>query len=184
MENVYDLQTSYMFKCSYKQGEHNCNGNHFFEINDAVLRDIIDRMIFVYKMNVNENIILDIISKFILFVENSYEKNLSGEYNLSHFNSIDMHAELMHQFTVKEFGEPPSIIKESEDITTKELDCGDDTKMLVIYYNGSGDPVKHLDKAVSQYVIKSENYREFIDADMDNPWVRIVVKGKNPMSII
>lgn len=53
-------------------------------------------------------------------------------------------------------------------------------KVGILLYTGSGDPVKHLNEAVSHYV-GTEGYNEFIDANMDNPWVRVIVKGINEM---
>lgn len=41
-------------------------------------------------------------------------------------------------------------------------------------YVGDGDPVSHLNKAVKEYVGDRE-YNEFIDANMDNPWVRVII---------
>ena len=51
-------------------------------------------------------------------------------------------------------------------------------KVGILIYTGSGDPVKHLNAAVQQYV-GYEAYNEFIDANMDNPWVRVIIKGIN-----
>ncbi len=53
-------------------------------------------------------------------------------------------------------------------------------KVGILIYTGAGDPVKHLNDAVSQYV-GHEGYNEFIDANMDNPWVRVIIKGINDM---
>ncbi|HTC00316.1 MAG TPA: hypothetical protein VK705_06505 [Ferruginibacter sp.] len=53
-------------------------------------------------------------------------------------------------------------------------------KVGILIYTGAGDPVKHLNDAVSQYV-GQEGYNEFIDANMDNPWVRVIIKGINDM---
>lgn len=49
-------------------------------------------------------------------------------------------------------------------------------KIGVFTYNGVGDPVKHLDDAVYDYV-GDKPFNEFIDADMDNPWVRVIIFG-------
>lgn len=50
------------------------------------------------------------------------------------------------------------------------------TKMAIFTYKGEDDPVKHIDNAVGQYTSghKRHEYNEFIDMNMDNPWVRIV----------
>ena len=47
-------------------------------------------------------------------------------------------------------------------------------RIITFEYNGSGDPVKHLDNAIQEYT-KCRIYKDFIDANMDNPWVRIVI---------
>ena len=51
-------------------------------------------------------------------------------------------------------------------------------KVGILMYTGSGDPVKHLNDAVHHYV-GHEGYNEFIDANMDNPWIRVIIKGIN-----
>jgi hypothetical protein len=53
-------------------------------------------------------------------------------------------------------------------------------KIGILMYVGSGDPVPHLDAAVHSYV-RNQSYNEYIDANMDNPWIRIIVKGINEM---
>jgi hypothetical protein len=53
-------------------------------------------------------------------------------------------------------------------------------KVGILIYTGAGDPVKHLNEAVHLYV-GNEGYNEFIDANMDNPWVRVIIKGINDM---
>jgi hypothetical protein len=53
-------------------------------------------------------------------------------------------------------------------------------KVGILIYTGSGDPVKNLNEAVNLYV-GHEGYNEFIDANMDNPWVRVIIKGINDM---
>ena len=66
-----------------------------------------------------------------------------------------------------------------KDITYKEAATNDKRiKVGILIYTGSGDPVKQLDEAVDLYV-RHEGYNEFIDANMDNPWVRVIVKGIN-----
>ncbi len=53
-------------------------------------------------------------------------------------------------------------------------------KVGILIYTGAGDPVKSLTEAVHEYV-GSEGYNEFLDANMDNPWVRVIIKGINEM---
>ena len=50
------------------------------------------------------------------------------------------------------------------------------TKIVVLEYRGEGDPVYHLDQARQQFLNK--NYKEFVDINMDNPWIRILIKEK------
>ncbi len=66
-------------------------------------------------------------------------------------------------------------IYNDEDILIKEINTGKG-KVGIFIYSGHGDPVKHLNYAVSQYV-RHEGYNEFIDANMDNPWVRVIIAG-------
>lgn len=65
------------------------------------------------------------------------------------------------------------IYQEAETINKK-------IKIGILVYIGSGDPVKHLNEAVHLYV-RNEGYNEFIDANMDNPWTRVIIKGINDM---
>jgi len=53
-------------------------------------------------------------------------------------------------------------------------------KIGILVYTGEGDPVKHLNEAVHYYV-GTNSYNEFIDANMDNPWVRVIIKGINDL---
>jgi len=49
------------------------------------------------------------------------------------------------------------------------------TKIAIFRYNGDNDPVRHLDDAIRVYTDSCKySYTEFIDMNMDNPWVRIV----------
>lgn len=47
--------------------------------------------------------------------------------------------------------------------------------LSVFIYLGNENPVEVIDKAVSTYVEDNEFY-EFVDDNMDNPWTRVVVK--------
>lgn len=68
-----------------------------------------------------------------------------------------------------------------KDIIFQETTSSDDkVKVVILLYTGVGDPVKYLNEAVHNYV-GNEGYNEFIDANMDNPWIRIIVKGINEM---
>lgn len=53
-------------------------------------------------------------------------------------------------------------------------------KIAVLMYNGNGDPKKTLDYAVSEYV-QTNGYYELIDANLDNPWMRVLLSDINSM---
>ena len=54
-------------------------------------------------------------------------------------------------------------------------------KVAVFIYSGGGDPAKVLDLAIRAYV-EDNGYYELIDANLDNPWMRVVVSNINEMS--
>ena len=69
-----------------------------------------------------------------------------------------------------------------KDIIYQEVETANKkVKIGILLYKGSGDPVKHLNEAVFHYVgnVGNVGYNEFIDANMDNPWVRVIIKGIN-----
>ena len=51
----------------------------------------------------------------------------------------------------------------------------DSPSLAVFLYFGNEDPVKKLDEAIDKYV-EGNDYYEFIDSNMDNPWTRVIVK--------
>lgn len=69
-----------------------------------------------------------------------------------------------------------------EKVEKTEIDLGNGNKILLLKYVGENDVVKYLDNIVRHYV-QNESYSEFIDMDMNNPWVRIVVKGKKSKTL-
>lgn len=62
-----------------------------------------------------------------------------------------------------------------------ELENGKKGKIAVFLYAGEEDPSPILEYAVKQYVGDYKNYIELIDAQMDCPWVRVVVSDVNDM---
>ena len=49
-------------------------------------------------------------------------------------------------------------------------------KLVLFEYKGENDPVQAIDKEISVYTRGGiDNYEEFIDSDMDNPWERIIM---------
>jgi len=61
-------------------------------------------------------------------------------------------------------------------ITIQEIDNNGKGKIAIFTFKGESDPVKHLDKAVKLYTT-GQQYIEFVDINMDNPWIRIVFSG-------
>jgi hypothetical protein len=49
-------------------------------------------------------------------------------------------------------------------------------KIAVFNYNGTDDPVLLLDKAIGLYT-QGQKYKEFIDINMNNPWIRVILSG-------
>jgi hypothetical protein len=45
-----------------------------------------------------------------------------------------------------------------------------------IYYRGDNDVVREIDEFIRSKV-STENYTEYVDINMDNPWARIIVIG-------
>lgn len=68
-----------------------------------------------------------------------------------------------------------------DDIVFQEVKTGDNKIIVGIFkYIGDGDPVKNLNDAIALYV-GNKAFSEFIDANMDNPWIRVILKGVNDM---
>lgn len=61
-----------------------------------------------------------------------------------------------------------------------DLPGGRKGKIAVLIYAGSADPKKILDYARHHYV-KGTSYHELIDANLDNPWMRVIVSDINNM---
>jgi hypothetical protein len=72
---------------------------------------------------------------------------------------------------------PGLTISESE----YALEKGGTGKIAVFIYAGKADPSKVLDLAIHQYV-ETNGYHELIDANLDNPWMRVVLSDINSMS--
>ena len=65
--------------------------------------------------------------------------------------------------------------------STINLTDGRKGQVAVLMYAGDGDAVGPLDKAVSEYVGNIE-YKQFIDINNDNPWVRVIIHRINDMN--
>ena len=53
-------------------------------------------------------------------------------------------------------------------------------KLAVFIYAGKSDPKVMLDLAIKEYV-DNNGYHELIDANLDNPWMRVVLSDINDM---
>lgn len=70
------------------------------------------------------------------------------------------------------------------EIFEQYLTNGDDKKGKMAILRGrpqSENPTSLMNDAVSKYVDNSP-YNEFIEIEMDNPWVRVVVGGINKLN--
>jgi hypothetical protein len=61
------------------------------------------------------------------------------------------------------------------DIEYEYTKLGSNT-LVGIYYRGDADPVRELDEFMKNK-ISNKSYTEYVDMNMDNPWVRIIVIG-------
>jgi len=61
------------------------------------------------------------------------------------------------------------------DIEYEYTKLGSNT-LMGIYYRGEGDPVMEMDEFMKNKIL-NKYYTEYVDMDMDNPWVRIIVIG-------
>ena len=75
-------------------------------------------------------------------------------------------------------------MEEFKNLTINEAEYnladGGKGKLAVFIYTGSADPKKVLDYAVSIYTHR-QSYHEFIDANLDNPWTRVIISDVNAM---
>lgn len=58
------------------------------------------------------------------------------------------------------------------------LENGETGRVAVFIYNGNSNPKEVLDRAVREYV-QNNGYHELIDANMDNPWMRVILSDIN-----
>lgn len=63
------------------------------------------------------------------------------------------------------------------DETTIEEFTNDNKRVSILTYRGDGDPVRALDNKIREYT-NGEEYWEFINANMSDPWTRIIVFGE------
>lgn len=54
-------------------------------------------------------------------------------------------------------------------------------RLAVLIYNGEGEPSRILDEAVRIYT-NGQGYHELIDANLDNPWTRVIISHINEMN--
>jgi hypothetical protein len=61
-----------------------------------------------------------------------------------------------------------------------DLTNGQKGQVAILIYVGGEDPVADLEWAVSEYV-GNVGHIQFIDINMDNPWMRVIISGINNM---
>jgi len=61
-----------------------------------------------------------------------------------------------------------------------DLENGEKGEIAVFIYVGKSDPKKVLDWAVCEYA-GTNVYNELVDANLDNPWMRVVISDINNM---
>lgn len=59
-----------------------------------------------------------------------------------------------------------------------KLDNGRNAKLAVFIYSGAANPKSVLDAAINKYV-GDNGYHELIDANLDNPWMRVILTDIN-----
>jgi len=62
-----------------------------------------------------------------------------------------------------------------------DLKNGNKGKFAIFLYGGDEDPEPILDWAVKNYTEGSKNYYEFIDAQLNCPWMRMVMSNIEDM---
>jgi hypothetical protein len=65
-------------------------------------------------------------------------------------------------------------------VSKYNLSNGTTGTLAVLTYMGPNDPAKILNRAVSDYV-GNNPYHELIDANQDNPWMRVIISDINNM---
>ena len=67
------------------------------------------------------------------------------------------------------------------DIKIKEVQL-EGGKLAIFNYVGSDDPVLHINNAIALYTSGYNGiWHDFVDANMNNPWVRIIITDINPI---
>lgn len=94
---------TYIFKHEYLKNYH-CSIGHTFNYNDNFIFLLIVKLARKYNFRVNENTISELINDFEIWLKQKLEDNNTGKYNLEHFSSIDMEAELLQEFIELKFG--------------------------------------------------------------------------------
>ena len=65
-----------------------------------------------------------------------------------------------------------------EEIRIEELSNYIFNRVSILTYIGEEDPVKKLDDKIKEYT-NGREYTEFVDINMDNPWVRVIIFSGN-----
>ena len=95
------MEKEYIFKCKWAKGEHPCNGEHKFILDDSLKPILIYKLVFNCGITITKKIFEGYWVKFEKFVNDTYERNKTDLDMFSHYNSIDIDAELIVGFIEK-----------------------------------------------------------------------------------
>ena len=113
-------ETEYNFKCNWDwtkpinsfDEEHYrithldiaCNGNHIIKIDYGFYVLLIHKLIFTYNITINKKFIENLINDFELYFENKIKTFENGDWNINHFHSIDIYAEIISDYCELKYG--------------------------------------------------------------------------------
>lgn len=59
----------------------------------------------------------------------------------------------------------------------------ENANIVIFIYKGNADPKPVLDEAVNIYT-NGKNCHQFIDANLDNPWLRVIMSDISNMTLV
>lgn len=82
-----------------------CNGNHIIKIDDGFYNMLIHKLEVAYGLSIDENFIENLLIDFESYFENLIKTFENGEWNINHFHSIDIYAEIISGYCKSKYGE-------------------------------------------------------------------------------
>ncbi len=85
--------------------------------------------------------------------------------------------------TLEEYNERNKKIKEDYDLVIAKTHKIDTKNVFITVLIGglhSSNPQSYMDNVVSEFVEK-RMYNEYVDANLDNPWLRIIIEDINDL---